>query len=47
MDILDSEELKGAKKMLRAAAMTYVAAAAVSALQLIRFIMIAGGSRRD
>ncbi|MBO4898217.1 MAG: zinc metallopeptidase [Clostridia bacterium] len=47
MDILDGEELKGAKKMLRAAAMTYVAAAATSALQLLRFIMIANSGRRD
>ncbi len=39
--ILDEEELKGAKKVLRAAALTYVAALAVSLLQLLRFIAIA------
>lgn len=45
-DILSNEELRGAKKVLKAAAMTYVAAAAVSALQLIRLIAISGRRRR-
>ena len=35
--LLDSDELPGAKKVLRAAAMTYVAALLMSALQLLRF----------
>lgn len=47
MDILSGEELGGAKKMLRAAAMTYVAGTAVSALQLLRLIMLSGSGRRD
>ncbi len=38
--MLDDEELKGAKKVLSAAAMTYVASALVSAMQLLRLILI-------
>lgn len=45
--LLDSKELDGAKKTLRAAALTYVAAAAVSLMQLLRLIMIFGGRRDD
>jgi len=47
--ILTTEEQKGAKKTLRAAAMTYVAATAVALAQLIRLITIFGnrGRRRD
>ena len=37
---LDRDELKGAKKVLSAAAMTYVAALAVSITQLLRLILI-------
>lgn len=44
--ILFDDELKGAKKVLRAAGMTYVAAVAASALQLLRLIIISG-RRRD
>ena len=44
--ILGSDELKGAKKVLRAAAMTYVAAVASTALQLLRLLMIIN-RRRD
>ena len=52
--LLDSDELPGAKKVLRAAAMTYVAALLMSALQLLRFVLIfvgrnnreQGGGRR-
>ena len=44
--ILDDDELSGAKKVLRAAAMTYVAALAVSLAQLLRLILISG-RRRD
>lgn len=47
MGIVDAVELKAVKKVLRAAAMTYVAAAAASALQLIRLIILAGGRDRD
>ena len=38
--LLDSDELPGAKKVLRAAALTYVAALLMSALQLLRFVLI-------
>ena len=38
--LLDSDELPGAKKVLRAAAMTYVAVLLMSALQLLRFVLI-------
>ncbi len=41
--ILDNDELKSAKKVLSAAAMTYVAALAVSVTQLLRFIIIVSG----
>ena len=45
--LLDEQELDGAKKTLRAAALTYVAAAAVSLMQLLRLILIFGGRRDD
>ena len=38
--ILQGEELSGAKKVLSAAAMTYVAAVLVSLMQLLRLILI-------
>ncbi len=38
--MLDEAELTGARKVLRAAGMTYVAAAAASALQLLRLLLI-------
>ncbi len=41
------EELDGAKKVLSAAALTYVAALAVSLLQILRLLLIAGGRKRD
>ena len=48
--LLDEEELTGAKKVLRAAALTYVAALLMSVLQLLRFVLIflsrGGGDRR-
>ena len=37
---LSMEEVTGAKKVLNAAAMTYVASAAMAALQLLRFIIL-------
>ena len=46
MYMLDDEEIKGAKKVLKAAAMTYVAAAASTALQFLRLVMLAN-RRRD
>lgn len=45
--ILGDSELAGGKKVLRAAAMTYVASLAASILQLLRLIILAGGRRRD
>lgn len=44
--ILGTQELAGAQKVLRAAAMTYVASLAASVLQLLRLLILAGG-RRD
>ena len=41
--ILTSSELSGAKKVLSAAAMTYVAALAVSLAQLLRILLIVSG----
>lgn len=45
--ILHHEELRQSKKVLNAAALTYVAAAAATILQLLRLIMLFGGRRRD
>lgn len=44
-NILSSNELGGAKRVLSAAAMTYVASALVAAAQLLRFVLMA--RRRD
>ncbi len=44
---LESDEVPAVKKVLTAAAMTYVAAAAVSVANLLRFLMLVGGRRRD
>ena len=44
--MLDQEELKGTRKVLSAAAMTYVAAAAASILSMLRLILLFGGNRR-
>ncbi len=44
---LDDNELKGAKKVLTAAAMTYVASAFVAIMNLLRLILIANRNRRD
>ena len=46
-ELLTEEEQKGARKTLTAAAMTYVAATAVSLAQLLRLILIFGGRSRD
>lgn len=45
--LLDGHELVGAEKVLKAAALTYVAAMAVSLAQLLRMLIIFGGGRRD
>lgn len=44
---LESDEVPAVKKVLGAAAMTYVAAAAVSIANLLRFVMLASGRRRN
>ena len=41
------EEIKGAKKVLSAAALTYVASAATAILQLLRILILTGGRRRN
>jgi Zn-dependent membrane protease YugP len=43
--LLDAGELNGAKKVLNAAALTYVAAALASALQLLRLIFLSNNRR--
>lgn len=45
--ILSGDEIKGAKKVLGAAALTYVASAATAILQLLRLIILFGGRDRD
>mgnify|MGYP001027942067 CR=1 FL=1 len=45
--ILAGEEIGKTRKVLRAAAMTYVAAAAASILSLLRLILLFGGRDRD
>ncbi|MBO5506034.1 MAG: zinc metallopeptidase [Clostridia bacterium] len=45
--ILEGDELFGAKKVLKAAALTYVAAAAVAIGQLLRLLVLTGGRNRD
>ena len=45
--MLDPKEYESSKKVLTAAAMTYVAALATSLLTLLRLIVLAGGRRRD
>lgn len=47
MAILDNEELSGSKKVLKAAAMTYVAGAVATALQFLRLLLIVNRRRRD
>lgn len=45
--LMQGEEVRAAKKVLRAAALTYVASAASAILQLLRIILLTGGRRRD
>jgi hypothetical protein len=45
--ILGEEELGYTKKVLKAAALTYVASAAAALLQLLRVVLLFGGRRRD
>lgn len=46
-NMLAPDELTGARKVLRAAALTYVAAAVSSIMSLLRLILVFGGRRRD
>jgi Zn-dependent membrane protease YugP len=46
-NILYKDEIKPAKKVLSAAALTYVASAAVSMATLLRYVLLLSGSRRD
>jgi len=46
-NFLYGDELSATKSVLRAAALTYVAALAVSLMQLIRLLVIVGGRRND
>ena len=46
-DLLTTEEQRGAKKTLQAAALTYVAATALALVQLLRLVMLFGGGRRN
>ena len=41
------EEIQGAKKVLSAATLTYVASAATAILQLLRILILTGGRRRN
>jgi len=45
--ILYDDEISGARKVLTAAALTYVAAAASSILQLLRLLLLFGDRRDD
>ena len=45
-NLLYEEEMRGARKTLRAAALTYVAALAVSLTQLLRLLLLFGGNGR-
>ncbi len=45
--ILSEQELPYTKKVLKAAALTYVAGAAAAILQLLRLVLLAGGRNRD
>lgn len=46
MHLMESDEIYGAKKVLKSAALTYVASAAAMFLQLLRLILLFGGGRR-
>ncbi len=46
-NILTDEEIRGARKTLSAAALTYVAATAVSLAQLLRLLVLFGGRSRN
>jgi hypothetical protein len=45
--LLQSDEIGGARKVLTAAAMTYVAALLSTVLQLVRMVLLARGNRSN
>ena len=45
--ILSEQEVQGSRKVLRAAALTYVAAAAAALLNLLRLVLLSNQRRRD
>ena len=45
--MMQDDEIQSAKKVLSAAAMTYVASAATAILQLVRILLLTGGRRRN
>ena len=45
--MMQGQEIQGAKKVLNAAALTYVASAATAILQLLRILILTGGRRRN
>ncbi len=45
--MMEGQEIKSAKKVLNAAALTYVASAATAILQLLRILILTGGRRRN
>lgn len=45
--ILERGEISGTRKVLSAAALTYVASAATAILQLLRLVILFGGNKRD
>ena len=47
LNIVDEQENRHCRKVLTAAALTYVAAAVVALMELLRFIFILLGSSRD
>ena len=47
LNFLDKKEYRKGRSMLTAAAMTYVASVASSALQLLRLLLIINNRRRD
>ena len=47
MGILSGDELTGAGRVLRAAALTYVAALAVTLMQILRLLLIVGNRDRN
>ena len=47
LHLLEGEEVRGARKVLSAAALTYVAALLMSVLQLLRYLLVFAGRRRD